>query len=139
MQKSSDRKAKWRVGIAFFFLFASIVAALYGASFILSMSKLQEDSDAREGQEALQGASDAKEIEEALRAHPQNRFLQFIAMETRVADETDAALEKLSNDIEPPLVSKINFGTASRADLEALRRDLKTAEANTTTFLPRYA
>ena len=139
MQKSSDRKAKWRVGIAFFFLFASIVAALYGASFILSMSKLQEDSDAREGQEALQGASDAKGIEEALRAHPQNRFLQFIAMETRVADETDAALEKLSNDIEPPLVSKINFGTASRADLEALRRDLKTAEANTTTFLPRYA
>src|SRR5947209_3388439 len=31
MQKPSDRKAKWRVGIAFFFLFASIVAASYGA------------------------------------------------------------------------------------------------------------
>jgi len=139
MQKSSHRKANWRVGIAFVFLFASIVAALYGASFILSMSKLQEDSDAREGQEALQGAADAKGIEEALRAHPQNRFLQFIAMATRAAVETDAALEKLSNDIEPPLVSKINLGTASRADLEALRRDLRVAEANATTFLPRYA
>ena len=140
MQKSSDRKAKWRVGIAFFFLFASIVAALYGASFILSMSKLQEDSDAREGQEALQGASDAKGIEEALRAHPQNRFLQFIATATRAADETDAALEKLSNDMAPPLASKnINLANASRDDLDALRRDLKVAEANATTFLPRYA
>src|SRR5438105_580171 len=138
MQKSSHRKANWRVGIAFVFLFASIVAALYGASFILSMSKLQEDSDAREGQEALQGASDAKGIEEALGQHPQNRFLQFIAMATRAADETDAALEKLSNEIAPPLVSKINLGTASRGDLEALRRDLKTAEANARTFLPRY-
>jgi len=140
MQKPSDRKARWRVGIAFFFLFAFIIALSYGASYILDLGKLQEDSDAREGQAALQGASDAKGIEEALRQHPQNRFLQFIAMATRVADETDAALEKLSNDIAPPLVSKnINLGNANGADLEALRRDLKTAEANATTFLPRYA
>jgi len=140
MQKPTDRKARWRVGIAFFFLFACVVAASYGASLILQLSKLLEDSDAREGQEALQGASDAKGIEEALRAHPQNRFLQFIATATRAADETDAALEKLSNEVAPPLASKnINLANASRDDLEALRRDLKVAEANATTLLPRYA
>jgi len=47
---------------------------------------------------------------------------------------------KLSNEIEPPAISKnINLGTASRSDLEALRRDLKTAAANATALMPRYA
>ena len=60
-------------------------------------------------------------------------------MATRAANETDAAAEQLSAEIEPPAVSKANnLGTASRSDLEALRKDLKTAEANATTFMPRY-
>src|ERR1019366_3982031 len=60
-------------------------------------------------------------------------------MATRAADETSAATEKLSNEVEPPAISKdINLGAASRSDLEALRRDLKTAEANATAFMPRY-
>src|SRR6266403_3801762 len=60
-------------------------------------------------------------------------------MASKAANETSAATEKLSNEIEPPAISKAgNLGTASRSDLEALRRDLKTAEANATTFLPRY-
>jgi hypothetical protein len=50
-----------------------------------------------------------------------------------------AAAEELSAEIEPPTVSKAsNLGAASRGDLEALRKDLKTAEANATTFMPRY-
>ena len=60
-------------------------------------------------------------------------------MATKAADETNAAIEKLSNEVEPPAISKAtNLGAASRSDLEALRRDLKTAEANATTFMPRY-
>jgi hypothetical protein len=59
-------------------------------------------------------------------------------MATRAANETNAAIEKLSNEVEPPAISKdINLGAASRSDLEALRRDLKTAQANATTFMPR--
>lgn len=53
--------------------------------------------------------------------------------------ETSAAVAKLSGEIEPPSLSKqIDLGTASRDDLEALHSDLKTAEANTATFMPRY-
>jgi hypothetical protein len=63
----------------------------------------------------------------------------MIAMATRAADETNAAVEKLATEVEPPGISKqINLGAASRSDLEALRRDLKTAGANATTLMPRY-
>jgi hypothetical protein len=60
-------------------------------------------------------------------------------MATRAANETGAAVEKMSSEIEPPSISKgVNPGTASRSDLEAFRRDLKTAEDNATSFMPRY-
>ena len=62
-----------------------------------------------------------------------------MAIATKAADDTNVAIEKLSDEIEPPAISKaINLGAASRSDLEALRRDLKTAEANATTFMPHY-
>jgi hypothetical protein len=132
----SDPNPKWRVRIAFLSLFVVLSA---GAYLVAELGKLRESTAARENQTALQAATDAKQIDEALRQHPQNRLLQLIAMATRAADETDAALEKLSNDIAPPGISNsINLAAASRSDLEALRRDLKTAEANATTFLPKY-
>ena len=54
-------------------------------------------------------------------------------------DETTAATEKLSNEVGPPSVSKdINFAAASRADLDALQRDLKIAQANAEAFMPRF-
>jgi hypothetical protein len=60
-------------------------------------------------------------------------------MATKATNETDAAIGKLSSEIEsPPISSDNNLGAASRSDLEALRRDLKTAEANATAFMPRY-
>jgi hypothetical protein len=110
-----------------------------GAFFVSDLGRLQENIAAREGQRALQGITDPKQIDEALRQRPSNKFLQMTAMATRAANETDAAAETLSAEIEPPTVSKAsNLGSASRSDLEALRRDLKTAEANATTFVPRY-
>ncbi|GAC1619508.1 MAG: hypothetical protein NVS4B4_04740 [Bradyrhizobium sp.] len=87
----------------------------------------------------MQGITDPKQIDEALRRRPSNRFLQLVAMATRAASDTRAATEKLPNEIEPPALSSINLGTAGRSDLEALRSALKTAEANATAFLPRYA
>ena len=135
----SDPNAKWRVRIAFFFLFVSVIGFSVAAYFVLDLRKVQERMAARESRTALQGVTDARQVDEALRQHPQNKFLQLIAMATKAADETNAAIEKLSNEIAPPGVAKnINFGAASRSDLEALRRDLKTAQANATTFLPRY-
>jgi hypothetical protein len=135
----SDRNAKTRVRIAFFFLFAFTIVFSVGAFFVSDLGRQRENIAAREGQRALQGITDPKQIDEALRQYPSNKFLQMTAMATRAANETDAAAEKLSAEIEPPAVSKAsNLGAASRSDLEALRKDLKTAESNATTFLPRY-
>jgi len=117
-----------------------MVVLSVGAYYVADLRRLQDMLAAREGQAALQGVTDPAQIDDALRQHPQNKFLQMMAMATRAADEADAAVEKLSNEVEPPANSKdINLGAASRSDLEALRRDLKAAEARATTFMPRYA
>jgi hypothetical protein len=135
----SDPNPNTRVRIAFLCLFVFMVVLSVGAYFVADLRKLQDSIAARESQTALQGITDPRQMDEALRQHPSNKFLQMMAMATRAADETSAATEKLSNEVEPPAISKgINLGAASRSDLEALRRDLKTAEANATAFMPRY-
>jgi hypothetical protein len=133
----SDRNANRRAGIAFFFLFVFMIVFSVVAYFVPDLGGRQESNAAREGQAALQG--DPGQIDEALRQHPSNKFLQMVAMATRAANETSEASEKLFAEVEPPAVAKQNnLGAASRSDLEALRRDLKTAEANATTLMPRY-
>jgi hypothetical protein len=134
----SDPKARRRVRIALLLLFAFMVAASVGAYFVADLGRLQDLIAARQGQAALQGITDASQIDAALKQSPSNRFLRMMAMATRAADETDATIAKLSDEIEPPAISKAGEpGMASRNDLEALRRDLKTAEVNATTFAPR--
>ena len=110
-----------------------------GAYFVPDLGKLRESIAVREGQTALQGITGPAQIDEALRQQPSNKFLQMMATATKATNETDAAIGKLSNEIESPAISSDNnLGAASRSDLEALRRDLKTAEANATAFMPRY-
>jgi hypothetical protein len=139
MEMPSDPKANTRVRIAFLLLFVFMVVFSVGAYFVADLGRLQENTAARESRTALQGITDARQIDEALKQHPSNKILQMIAMATRAADETSAAIEKLSNEVEPPAISKdVNWGSASRSDLEGFRRDLKTAEANATAFMPRY-
>ena len=137
---SSDPKTKWRVRIALLSLFVFAAVASVGAFVVADLGKLQDNIAARESQAALQGITDFNQIDAALRRHPTNKFLRIITMATRAADETNAAIEKLSGEIEPAEISKTgNLGAAGRSDLEALRRDLKMAETNATTFAPRAA
>jgi hypothetical protein len=139
METPLDQSASTRTRIAFLFLFVLMIAVSVGAYFITDLGRLWERIAAHESQAALQGITDPRQIDEALRRHPSNRILQLVAMATRAANETSAAAERLSNEVEPPALSRdVNLGTASRSDLEALRRDLKTAETNAATFLPRY-
>jgi hypothetical protein len=138
MQVPSGPNPKIRVRIAFFCLFVFIIVLSIGAYFVADLGKLQEIMAAREGQAVLQGITDPEQIDEALRQHPSNKFLQLVAMATGAANETNAAVEKAANGVEPPAISKaVNLGAASRSELEAFRRDLKTAEANATALLPR--
>src|SRR5882757_9171747 len=135
----SNSNPKTRVRIAFLCLFVFLIVLSIGAYFVAGLGNLQDSVAARESEAALQGITDPGQIDEALRQHPSNKFLQMLAMATRAANETNAATEKLAGEVEPAAISRdINFGAASRSDLEALRRDLKTAEANATAFAPRY-
>jgi hypothetical protein len=134
----SDPKSRRRVWIAFLLLIVVMAVASVGAYFVANLGKLQDLMAAREGQAALRGITDASQIDQVLRQNPSNKFLRMTVMASRAADETNAAIDKLSGEIEPAAISSAgNLGTASRSDLEALRRDLKTAEANATTFAPR--
>ncbi len=134
----SGPNANARVRIALLFLFFLIVLSV-GGWFAVDLSRLQDRSAARESQAALQAVGEPGQLDEALRQHPANKFLQMMAVAIKAADETSAATEKLTSEIEPPTISKAtNLGAMSRSDLEALGRDLKTAEANATAFLPRY-
>ena len=136
----SDRKAKTRVRIAFLFLFVVMTAFSVGVYYVPDLAKLQQIFAARGGQTATPGVAGSRELDEAQRQQPANKFLRMVAMAAKAANETNAAVEKLSAEIEPPAVSKVGIlGTASRSDLDTLRRDLKTAEANATTFMPRYS
>jgi hypothetical protein len=132
---SSDYSARARVWVAFLLLFVVVAAVSVGVYYL---GKLQETIAALEGRTALD-AINAEEIDAALARHPSNRFLKLIATATRAGIDTSTATEKLSQEIEPPALPKdISQAAASRNDLEALRRDLKTAETDATTFLPRY-
>jgi hypothetical protein len=140
MPSGSNANARVRTAVAFVFLFVSIIVLSVGAYFVAHLGRLQEGIAAREAQAELQGITDPEQIDEALGRHPSNRFLQLMAMANKAARETRASAEKLSSEIEPPALARnINLGTAGRSDLEALRSVLKTAEANATASLPRYA
>ena len=135
MAASSDHSARARIWVAFLLLFVVLAAVSVGVYYL---GKLQETMAALEGRIALD-AINAGQIDAALAGHPSNRFLKLIATATKAGIETRAAAEKLSQEIEPLALAKdINQATVSRNDLEALRRELKTAEANATSFLPRY-
>jgi hypothetical protein len=139
LKTPSDPNARTRVRLAFLLLFVFMIAGAVGAYYVADRGRLQDLAAAREGQAALQGIADVRQIDEALRLRPQNKLLRMMAMATKAADEANASIDKLSDEIEPPAISKAgNLGTANRGDLEALRRDLKVAETNATTFVPRY-
>jgi hypothetical protein len=140
MQVPSDPKAKTRVRLAFLCLFVVFVALSIGAWYIAGLSRLAESHAARESQAALQGITAPAQIDAALRQHPSNKFLQLVAMAGRAANDTNAAADKLSSEVEqPPIAAGINLAALNRSDLESLRRNLKTAEANANAFMPRYA
>jgi hypothetical protein len=140
VQIPSGPNPKTRIRIAFLCFFVFLIVLSVAAYFVTDLKRLQKLIAARESQAVLQSITDASQIEETLRQHPQNKSLQLIAMAIKTANETDASSEKLSNAVEPPGVARgLDLGAASRSDLEALARDLKTAQANATALAPRYA
>jgi hypothetical protein len=115
---------------------AAIVLAVAAVSMVgRNAGKLQEVWDA---QATLHAMGNPEQLDEAVSQSPENKMLKLFAMANKLGEGTAAAARKLSNEIEPVGLSKeTNYATADRSDLEALLRDLKTAEANATAFIPR--
>ena len=124
-----------RVRIAFLALFVMAAAAVY---FVPDLGKLQQRLSSRE-QAALPEITSPSQLDDALRQRPSDKILRMVAAAAKAANDTRGAIDRLSAQIEPPGLSReINFGSVSRNDLDAFRRDLKAAESNATAFLPRY-
>lgn len=134
---SSNPFSSARVRIAFLFLFVLLGVASY---FATDLSKFQERISTQEDHEILQGITNPGQLADALRRHPSNSILRLMAKATKAADDARSAIDRLSAQIEPAGLSKeIDFSSTSRNSLDAFRGDLRTAEANAATFLPRYA
>ena len=74
-----------------------------------------------------------------LKETPSNAMLKLLSSAFKAASETDLLVQKLSNEIEPStLADDIDYAKAIRPELERYRSDLKIAEANATTAMPRY-
>ena len=117
-----------------------LVLLTVAASLSIDLGKYQQRLSTQEGQAALQGIGNPSQLESALKQHPSNSLLKLMAQTLRITNDTKAAIDQLSAQIEPARVSKEpNFGSVTRDELDAFRRDLKTAEANARAFLPRYA
>jgi hypothetical protein len=128
-----------RARIAFLFLFVVMIALSVGAYRFNSLGLFLGDLSAHQREASSPGPS-GQPSDPAPRQRPSGKLLQMITMAGKAADETSAAAEKLSAEIAPPALARdLNLATASRSELEALRGDLKLAEANAAASLPRYA
>lgn len=136
---ASDRKATTRIVVAFACLFVVFGALSYGAWYLSGLAGRQDGVAARESQAALQGITEPAQITGVLKQHPSSRLLQTLAMAIKATDGTNAAADKLAAEVEqPPIPRDINLGAMNRDQLEAFRRNLKTAQANASAFMPRY-
>ena len=119
---------------------ALLVLVTIAVSFSLDLGKFQQRLSTQEGQAALQGIGSPGQLESALKEHPSNNILRLMSKATKIVNDTKAAIDQLSAQVEPARLAKEpNFGSTTRDELDAFRRDLKTAETNARTFLPRYA
>jgi hypothetical protein len=121
------------------FLFIFVIAGFGVVYFVGDLAKYQEAISARETQAALRGVNNPEQLDQALKQLPSNNILKLIALANRESIEIDAITQRLLNEAKPKgLSTSIDLGASSRSDLEALRRDLQTAQSNAATFEPGY-
>src|SRR5262249_28474622 len=121
-------------------LLGFIVAICLGVVYVAGdLTKFQAVISERESRAALAEVSSPEQLDEALKRYPSNKLLKMLALANTDAIEIDAAARKLLSEIEPRALPTLgDLGSSSRSDLDALRRDLKTAEGNAATSEARY-
>jgi len=107
--------------------------------FVGDLAKFQAIVSEREARTALRDVTDPEQLDHALKRYPTNRFLGMLALARNDAVEIDAAAQRLLGEAEPRSLPKLSdLSTFTPSDLEALRRDLKTAEGNAPVSEARY-
>jgi hypothetical protein len=137
----SDQRAdtRRRLALVLSLLCAFAIACLVVGYYVGDLAKFQTVNPARQGQTALRGVSDPEQLERVLKQYPANKMLKMVALANRDSVESDAAARKLLNDAEPrDFLKPVDLSAYSRSDLDALRRDVKTAQGNAATVTPRY-
>jgi hypothetical protein len=121
-------------------LLCLFVTVCFGLVFYAGdLAKLQAVISERESRAALQSVADPEQLDQALKRYPSNKLLRILALGNKDAIEIDAAARRLLSEAEPRALPKLSdLSASSRSDLDALRRDLKTAESNATTSTARY-
>jgi hypothetical protein len=141
MKTSSDQKAdtRRRPALVLLLLCVFVIACLSLGYYVGDLSKFQTVNSAKESQTALRGVSDPEQLDRLLRQYPSNKMLKMVALANKDSVEIDAAARRLLNDAEPrDFLKPVDLSAYSRGDLDTLRRDVKTAQSNTATVIPRY-
>ncbi len=141
MKASSDQKARTprRLALVLSLLCVFVITCLGVGYYVGDLTKFQTVNSAKESQTALRGVNDPEQLDRVLKQYPSNIMLKMVALASKDSVEIDAAARKLLNDAEPRDLSKpIDLSAYGRSDLDALRRDVKTAQSNAATVIPRY-
>jgi hypothetical protein len=137
----SDQKAdtRRRPALVLLLLCVFVIACLGLGYYVGDLSKFQTVNSAKESQTALRGVSDPEQLDRLLRQYPSNKMLKMVALANKDSVEIDAAARRLLNDAEPrDFLKPVDLSAYSRGDLDTLRRDVKTAQSNAATVIPRY-
>jgi hypothetical protein len=127
----ADRREKKSGRLPLILLGVFAIACLIALIFVGDLARYQDAAMIAESQAALRDVSDPEQLDQALKRYPANRILKLVTLANEKSAEIDAATRKMLDEAEPATLSKsFNLTTASRGDLDALRRDLKTAEGN---------
>jgi hypothetical protein len=137
----SDQKAdtRRRLALVLSLLCVFVIACLGVGYYVGDLAKFQTVNPAKESQTALRGVNDPEQLDRLLRRYPSNKMLKMVALANKDWVEIDAAARRLLNDAEPrDFLKLVDLSAYSRSDLDALRRDVKTAQSNAAAIAPRY-
>jgi hypothetical protein len=116
-----------------------VIACLGIGYYVGDLAKFQMVNPAKVSQIALRGLNDPEQLERVLRQHPSNIMLKMVALANQDSVEGDTNARKLLNDAEPrDFLKLVDLSAYSRSDLDALCRDVKTAQGNAATVSPSY-
>jgi hypothetical protein len=136
----SDRKEKTTGRLPLYLIGIFAIVCLVALVFLGDLAKYQEAAQVGESQAALRDINEPRQLDQVLKRYPGNRILKLVALANEEAASIDAAMRKQLDETAPTALSKpVDLTTASRSDLDALGRDLKTAESNAATLKVRTA